>query len=330
MGAMGGSGAGGVGGMPDANVQDGAPDASCASDEDDSGIDCCPDDPEKTEPGACGCGASELDEDADSVPDCNDACPMDPNKTQPGECGCGLLEEDNGAQAGCLGPKNALLHRYRFDGSGNTAEDSVGDADGTLVNATLDGSGTLSLSGGSSDAYVNLPNGILSPLTDATIEIWLVWNGGNSWQRVFDFGSNSGANEGDQGTGSTYLFFTPSVASANVARFAYASSGSASEERANASGPLQTGTLVHVAAVVDDTGNQLRLYINGAQAASGAFSGALSSITDINNWIGRSQYETDSELGATLHELRIYGAALSPEQITLTFEQGADPEFLEP
>ncbi|MCP4894895.1 MAG: hypothetical protein GY911_13920, partial [Actinomycetales bacterium] len=38
-------------------------------------LDSCPDDPNKTEPGACGCGESDTDSDGDGIADCNDACP---------------------------------------------------------------------------------------------------------------------------------------------------------------------------------------------------------------------------------------------------------------
>jgi len=53
------------------------------------GDDACPDDPDKTEAGACGCGVPDTDSDHDGVADCDDKCPDDPDKTEPGECGCG-------------------------------------------------------------------------------------------------------------------------------------------------------------------------------------------------------------------------------------------------
>jgi hypothetical protein len=54
----------------------------------------CPNDPNKTAPGACGCGVAETDSDGDGTPNCNDGCPNDPNKTAPGACGCGSADTD--------------------------------------------------------------------------------------------------------------------------------------------------------------------------------------------------------------------------------------------
>lgn len=68
------------------------------TDSDDDGIaDCndgCPSDPEKITAGACGCGVADTDSDGDGTPDCNDQCPGDSNKTQPGQCGCGVADTD--------------------------------------------------------------------------------------------------------------------------------------------------------------------------------------------------------------------------------------------
>ncbi len=68
--------------------------------------DTCPDDPNKTEPGICGCGVADSDTDNDGTPDCNDNCPSDPNKTEPGDCGCGQPDTDaNGnGTSDCLEP----------------------------------------------------------------------------------------------------------------------------------------------------------------------------------------------------------------------------------
>jgi hypothetical protein len=57
-------------------------------------LDGCPDDPNKTAPGICGCGVPDTDSDGDGTPECNDGCPNDPNKTAPGICGCGVPDTD--------------------------------------------------------------------------------------------------------------------------------------------------------------------------------------------------------------------------------------------
>ena len=76
----------------------GKPD-ECEQDADGDGVldECedCPFDPNKTEPGACGCGSPDIDSDGDGALDCNDGCPSDPKKTSPGPCGCGKVETDS-------------------------------------------------------------------------------------------------------------------------------------------------------------------------------------------------------------------------------------------
>ena len=53
----------------------------------------------------------------------------------------------------------------------------------------------------------------------------------------------------------------------------------------------------------------------------------LSSLDDVNNWLGRSNYK-DAHLGGSIEEFRIYGAALSDAQVEASAGFGANPEFL--
>lgn len=65
--------------------------------DDDGSLDCkdeCPDDPEKIKIGTCGCGIKDTDSDNDTVPDCNDECPSNPDKLEAGICGCDLPDSD--------------------------------------------------------------------------------------------------------------------------------------------------------------------------------------------------------------------------------------------
>lgn len=58
------------------------------------GADDCPEDPNKSDPGVCGCLVADDDSDGDGTPDCVDGCPEHANKTAPGACGCGVEETD--------------------------------------------------------------------------------------------------------------------------------------------------------------------------------------------------------------------------------------------
>jgi Tol biopolymer transport system component len=57
--------------------------------------DYCPSDPNKIEPGGCGCGVEDRDSDLDGVLDCKDGCPTDPKKSAGGICGCGVADTDS-------------------------------------------------------------------------------------------------------------------------------------------------------------------------------------------------------------------------------------------
>ncbi len=67
-------------------------------------LDWCPTDPDKIDPGICGCGVGDIDSDSDGTLDCNDACAADPNKVEAGACGCDNPETDSDSDgtADCL------------------------------------------------------------------------------------------------------------------------------------------------------------------------------------------------------------------------------------
>jgi hypothetical protein len=287
--------------------------------------DCCPNDPNKTEPGICGCGVADTDTDGDTTPNCLDGCPSDPDKVGSGECGCGYPDVVDG----CLGLRSAIIHRYSFDGSGTVATDTAGDADGTIVNTTITGTGSLLLAGATTDQYVNLEPGLVSALTDATFEVWTTWNGGSQWQRIFDFGSNTNG-AGMQGTGETYLFLTPSStpSGTRTLRAIFTIDGTTGETVAAGPAALEASAISHIAVVFDDTNDVLSLYLNGVSVASEtSFTGQLSTLIDENVWLGRSNYSQDPEYGGTLHEFRIYDAALNAAQLQASFASGPDPGF---
>lgn len=284
----------------------------------DGALDCqetCPGDPGKTEPGACGCGSPDIDSDTDGTLDCNDGCAFDGARIAPSACGCGADD----TLALCL------QHRYSFNGMGVVAADGVGDADGDILGgAALSGNGTLVLAGGITDQFVDLPAGIISRLgANATIETWVAWTGaGAPWQRIFDFGSSELA-PGTQGTGVTYLFLTPSNTINTDLRVAYTNAGPPAERVVNALTPLPFPQEVHLAVVIDGAAATLTLYQNGALVGTApTLDTTLPLLNDVNNWLGRSQFQPDEEFQGTLNEVRIYSAARSAAQIDASFDAG--------
>ena len=244
--------------------------------------------------------------------DRTDECPQDTSKVGPGVCGCGAAEAD------------CLAHRYSFDGTGTSVIDSVGSDDGAVKYGTLSGEGALSFSGGAlmaSATYVDFPDGILSSLSSATLELWVTWAGGGNHQRILDFGNYT--QSGLQTSGRTYVFLTPRH-SAGTARASFSLSGSDYARNANASAALSIGKRSQLAVVFDGSTNRFTLYVNGASQNSASMPGPLSAINDVNNWLGRSQFNDDPYFSGTIHEFRIYKVALTQQQIAASFDAGPD------
>jgi hypothetical protein len=241
-----------------------------------------------------------------------DACPEDPATTEPCPCGVGAPTTDL-----------CLLHHYPFDGAGTIATDVVGGADGIVVNTTLS-DGTVVLAGGTSDQYVELPPGLFPAWSTVTLEVWTTWDDTEGvWQRILDFGSNTEA-PGAQGMGETYVFLTPKDGD-GVLKAAFSLAGPGGENLVKGAGPLSSGTLEHLAVVVDGSDSLLSLYSNGTLVGSdGPLRGTLTEVVDENSWLGRSQWVFDVGYAGVLHDLRIFSTARTAEQIAASFSAGPD------
>jgi hypothetical protein len=255
---------------------------------------------------------------------------------QAGGSGAGGATMDAGVKvdAGCpsatlCAVQAALIHRYSFQGSGGTVIDSVGGAHGTVVNGSLTGDG-YALFGDGVDQYVDLPNGIIKPLTNATLETWVCWDGGGAWQRLFDFGS-SDAGEGVRGFAVTSLYLTPRAGSGlttMIVGLKRADQTSQFETRVISNLPLVSGFTTHLAIVINAASGTMTVYRNGAVDGSTALQTPLSALSDVNNWLGRSQYASDPAFEGAFDEFRIYRAALTNAQVQASFAAGPNPAFL--
>ncbi|HMA95703.1 MAG TPA: LamG domain-containing protein [Polyangiaceae bacterium] len=213
-----------------------------------------------------------------------------------------------------------LRHRYSFDGLGTDSLDSIGTAIGTIIGTRLLGRGVIELTGAN---YASLPDGILSRLTNATIETWIVWRGASAGQRIFDFGDAGRVPEGLQGFGHTYLALTTQADGASQAlRAIYSLGGSSAEIVVDGLSALERNVLTQVAVVFDHSNGAMHLYRNGMREGSVAISEQLSSINDRNNWLGRSQFSRTSDFEGSIDEFRIYAAALDGCQLRLSYALG--------
>jgi len=217
----------------------------------------------------------------------------------------------------------ALVHRYDLSGTGTQSSDLLGGANAFIWNAALDARGFANLTG--NDAYVSIPNGVLSSSNDKTLEPSLTWRGGPAWQRVFDFGS-SDAGELYQGSGVSFLYLTANSEDGTM----LVSFKRAGIPAVNLSGTqaLPIASLTQVAVVVDSQRDELLLYLNGKLNAKATLTQRLSEIDDVNNWIGRSQYSRDPSLNADVTEFSIYDRALDAAQLAASYALGVDSSLL--
>jgi hypothetical protein len=200
-----------------------------------------------------------------------------------------------------------LITQYKFDGNAN---DSIGSNHGTTVGSPSYTTGKISqaidLDG--TDDYVTLPAGLVNT-DDITIAAWVNWDGGNQWQRIFDFGNNT----------SQYMFLSPR-SGGDMLRFVITTSGNGAEQRMETT-QLATGQWVHVAVTL--SGNIGKLYVGGVLKATN--SSMTLNPSDFNpaiNYIGDSQWSADPLFNGRIDDFRIYNCALSAADVA-TLANGA-------
>ena len=245
-------------------------------------------------------------------------------------------------------------HRYSFSGTANAAiadgtsiTDSIGGASaaargaGAVFNAN--GAG-IDLPGGSSttQAYIDLPNGVITGTygggtryTSATYEAWVTMNTTQSWARIFDFGtssigevgapggifngtdthhvalsSNNGTTPYDQRLSRNYPAGTTDVYS--------------DAHSIDSSGTAANGIQYHVVLVYDAVAKNWRWYRNGLLMQTLPDTQGLTTMNDVNNWLGRSMASPDSNLDGIYDEFRIYDYALTEAQIRGNKNAGAN------
>lgn len=209
---------------------------------------------------------------------------------------------------GDVAPPGSLVHRYSFDGTGAVATDSVGAADGQIEpGGSLDGNGTLVLDG--LTGYVNLPNHLISVLTDVTFVTWTTFLGGSGFERIFDFGVGVGEDD-TSGAGQSYVAVSPFTGDSKLLMLARQNAQQAEVQLTSAADINDAKE--HQVALVFVGASRAELYLDGQLLGRTPITFPLSDIVDVNDWIGRSQWNNDHNYSGTVDEFRIYMQALTP------------------
>jgi autotransporter-associated beta strand protein len=160
------------------------------------------------------------------------------------------------------------------------------------------------------NGFIRLPPNVANG-AEFSFAGWVYWNGGASWQRIFDFGDDA----------THYLFLTPSSGSGTL-RFAV--NGGSGEQIVQTTGPLPSGLWQHVAFTLSSGIG--RLYTNGVLAASASITITPSNLTPALNYLGKSQFSADPLFSGSLDEVQIADYAFTAAQVASLMTNTA-PQF---
>ncbi len=205
---------------------------------------------------------------------------------------------------------------YLFDGDGR---DRTGGGNDALLGGapafTTGPSGQAIQLDGVHD-FIQVPANV-GDSSNFTFAAWVNWTGGANWQRIFDFGADTGQ----------YLFLTPS-SGANTLRFAITTGGGATEQHLESS-PLTPGVWTHVAVTINGTTG--KLFVNGAPVATNnSLTVNPVAVMTKYNYLGKSQFPADPLFAGQLDGVFIAGYALTDAQVaalpgTLPPQFASDP-----
>jgi hypothetical protein len=200
--------------------------------------------------------------------------------------------------------------RYAFDGDGHDGWGNGQDA--MFVGAPKFAGGhygqAIELNGTTDYLQVSPRMGDSS---DFSFAGWVFWNGGGSWQRIFDLGDDT----------SHYLFLSPRSAGGSL-RFAINNGGG---ERQLSAPALATGVWTHVAVTIaGDTG---KLFVNGAPVATNtSMSINPGDVGTKFNYLGRSRFSADPLFNGRFDDFRFVSSALTDAQVAAIYST-PPPQF---
>lgn len=203
-----------------------------------------------------------------------------------------------------------LAAHYEFEGNAN---DSTGNNDASISGSPIYTSGKVGQAihlDGQYD-YISLPENVASS-DDITVSSWVYWEGGSSWQRIFDFGTGT----------DSYMMLTPS-SNANMMVFAITTESNNEEQRL-ITASLPTNQWVHITLTL--RGNTAKLYVDGDLRVAGHIYVDPTEIFDDEqqqNYIGKSQWP-DPVFNGAIDDFRIYNYALNDTEVENLYNGGGN------
>ena len=198
--------------------------------------------------------------------------------------------------------------RYRFN---EDAQDDLGYLDGTLEQgATIkqdNGEGYLVLDG--VDGYVNLPQ---ETGTWRSFGAWINWDGGGSWQRLLDTGSDS----------DNYAYVSPANNDFHP-RFRIRAEDTGNGFSVEGPDALDTHEWVHVAVILE--GPQAVMFVNSqAVAVTQSVNLIPSDTTPILAYLGRSLFSVDPYYDGAMDSVVISSEPLAINELMNQCEPESD------
>jgi hypothetical protein len=214
-----------------------------------------------------------------------------------------------------------LIHRYSFDQS--AVKDSVGNVDGTLKGTAkiLNGKLVLDNTGRTSDdanlSYVEFNSSVLPKSGSVSLVIWLTEKENPQYVRIIDFGDKSGSD------GQAFIYLT-SRHDSDQTKAAITATDTGSKTEIDGK-RLDDGKPHMAVVVIDGTAGKLHLFIDGQEAAAAVDLGdnTLEKVNPTHCWIGRSGFDADPGLSASIDEFRVYDQALTADEVAAIFKAGA-------
>lgn len=209
-----------------------------------------------------------------------------------------------------------ILHYDMNDIDGATVVDQTGKFNGKWMNPSKaewiskQDAGVLSFTGGTTNSYVELPQGVLDGLTDITVSSIVNWSGKNAAEWLYALGRPN--------NNTHYTYFTPRYNANGLARLGIATNAWNNESSASTTG-LKNNEWKVVTTVVSGTDGTLTLYIDGVPVASGSTNGMtleqIKNTSGSSGNIGKSFYTDDPYFGGLIADFQIYDGAMTVADI---------------